>query len=335
MICFYHDDMDGFCSASLIKQAYPSTELQSINYGDPPPLERAAEHECVFIVDFTLQPHNLMFSLKEKVERLVWIDHHKSAIEWAETSGFKTDGVTRAEGWAACELVWCYLHADPMPRYVQLLGSYDIWDHRDPDVVPFQYAMRAGNMDPGYDMTIWDSLRSTPSMTDYLVKAGQFILLYVENHYARVADATAFEVQFEGLRFIAANAPKANSNLFDTVFDPQRHDAMMLFYWSADQWVVGLYGDGDPDLSEIAVRYGGGGHAGAAGFECSELPFELTMNERGVAEAREILAERYSSHLPGDPPDALADLAREVSDLARGAGWARYYKELYEDLSDA
>jgi hypothetical protein len=59
------------------------------------------------------------------------------------------------------------------------------------------------------------------------------------------------------------------------------------------------------------------------------------MNERGVAEAREILAERYSAHLPGDPPDALADLAREVSDLARGAGWARYYKELYEDLSDA
>jgi nanoRNase/pAp phosphatase (c-di-AMP/oligoRNAs hydrolase) len=35
----------------------------------------------------------------------------------------------------------------------------------------------------------------------------------------------------------------------------------------------------DVDLSLIAKKYGGGGHAGACGFQCAELPFRLPVKE--------------------------------------------------------
>jgi nanoRNase/pAp phosphatase (c-di-AMP/oligoRNAs hydrolase) len=39
-----------------------------------------------------------------------------------------------------------------------------------------------------------------------------------------------------------------------------------------DAFTCSLYSDRGVDVSEIAKRYGGGGHAGAAGFICKELP---------------------------------------------------------------
>jgi nanoRNase/pAp phosphatase (c-di-AMP/oligoRNAs hydrolase) len=67
-----------------------------------------------------------------------------------------------------------------------------------------------------------------------------------------------------------------NSQTFDSVWDPEKYDAMLTFGWRRGQWTVSLYSvKQDVDVSEVAVKHGGGGHKGAAGFQCTELPFRL------------------------------------------------------------
>jgi nanoRNase/pAp phosphatase (c-di-AMP/oligoRNAs hydrolase) len=47
----------------------------------------------------------------------------------------------------------------------------------------------------------------------------------------------------------------------------------MPFYFAKNKWVVSLYTTKDIDVSEIAKKYGGGGHKQAAGFTCDKLPW--------------------------------------------------------------
>ena len=64
-----------------------------------------------------------------------------------------------------------------------------------------------------------------------------------------------------------------NSQMFDSIWNPDKHDAMCTFCWKKDKWTVSLYSTKDNvDVSEICKARGGGGHKGAAGFQCSELP---------------------------------------------------------------
>ncbi len=46
------------------------------------------------------------------------------------------------------------------------------------------------------------------------------------------------------------------------------------FVYDGKQYTVGLYSR-EIDVSEIAKKYDGGGHKGAAGFVCKELPFKI------------------------------------------------------------
>lgn len=80
-----------------------------------------------------------------------------------------------------------------------------------------------------------------------------------------------FEVQFEGLKFLAIVHGRFNSNTFESVDLPHKgHDALMGMSFTGDKWTFSLYHAKhrtDLDLSEIAVKYGGGGHRGACGFQ--------------------------------------------------------------------
>lgn len=55
------------------------------------------------------------------------------------------------------------------------------------------------------------------------------------------------------------------------------YDLMITFVRRKDKlWNVSLYSTKpEIDCGEIAKSFGGGGHKGAAGFQCEELPFEI------------------------------------------------------------
>jgi oligoribonuclease NrnB/cAMP/cGMP phosphodiesterase (DHH superfamily) len=207
----------------------------------------------------------------------MWIDHHKTAIEEFEKSAMKFQAHVDST-YAACELTWQWAFpGGNMPRAVWLLGKYDIWQlDADPDLLPMQYGMRLFAANPQDD--VWKHLLDfhDRSLIEQIITDGRKILQYVEQ-FNRENCKYAFEVTFDGLQCICLNAPMRNSQVFDSVFDPERHDAMLMYFNAGGKhWTVSLYTTKpDVDVGAVAKARGGGGHRGAAGFQLKELPQEL------------------------------------------------------------
>lgn len=273
--CFYHNaDLDGKCSAAIVRYVHPAIELVGINYGDPFPWNDCLPGETIYMVDFSLQPIDEMIRLANIVN-LVWIDHHKTSIDDLQNSGHSVRGIQKT-GIGACALVWdwfLWLLGRPTPNAVRLLAEYDVWNHSDPLCLPFQYGMREIENDPGAE--IWRSLLSPEPASEFdrIVSHGQIIVSYETTQSTQRIKALAFETELDGLKVIAINHGLGSSKLFDSIWDPNEYDAMLTFVWRSGQWTISLYSDKDGvDVGAVAKARGGGGHVGAAGFQCEELP---------------------------------------------------------------
>lgn len=266
MKCFYHSaDLDGKCSGAIVKMRHPECELIGINYGQAFPWESIVPGETVFMVDFSLQPFGQMEWLSGICD-LIWIDHHKSALEQAAASScFMPFAQHCAIGRAGCELTWEFVYPDkPLPEAVRLLGRYDVWDHVDADVLPFQYGLRLYDLDPN-NQELWQAVFYAG--TADVIKQGKVLMAYEEQQNAIYVRSYGFEVELDGLRCIALNKGLTGSLVFKSVYDPAKHDAMLTFVRKRDHWKVSLYADKpEVDVSAICAAWGGGGHKGAAGF---------------------------------------------------------------------
>ncbi len=297
LVIYHKADWDGLFSREICKKHFGSdAEYLGWDYGDPlPVVEPGREVVMVDISVDGLMDHR----------PLVWIDHHKSAMAKfsPDIPGYRIDGV------AACRLAWQYFHTanyarnkmlDPCmtlpekqafidrkvvePYAVQLAGEYDIWDKRNPDADTFQHAMRSREIDDEWWTNLLDTaihaeakVQRSELAVRALMPLGRAIEFSSAEASASLAKDATFEMQWEGLRFIAINKPRGNSRTFAAVVQPT-HDALLTFYWLRNKWRVSLYHAPhrtDLDLSQIAVKFGGGGHRGACGFEAKALPFQL------------------------------------------------------------
>lgn len=276
-VIYHSADYDGLFCREIARQFMPDATLVGWNYGDP--LPAIPEGVQLYMLDISVD--GLM-----DYPGLIWIDHHKSAIEkfTGEIKGYRVDGV------AACRLAWQWF-AHPQhysypgkadyvsrsvsePLSVRLAGEYDIWDKRDPSAELFQHGLRSMDLTD----SVWERLlnEQVPEMVNQLLENGRSLQYAQEHQNASIIRAIGFTVQFEGLTFLACNHARYNSHLFTAGIKPE-HDALLGFNWDGKGlWRVSLYhapGREHHDLSLIAVKHGGGGHRGACGFKTNELPF--------------------------------------------------------------
>lgn len=290
MKCFYHSsDFDGKCSGAIINYLFgpddaPKIEdeltLHPINYGQDFPWDIIKENEIVFMVDFSLQPFSDMERLNDMCV-LVWIDHHQEALKEAEKSEvkFRREKYRRI-GIGACALVWEFAAKSyglgPMPEAVRLLAEYDVWNHKNPKTLPFQYGLRSYKNTGPENLEFWEKVFYDSSFLEEVIKRGEPILAYEKEQLSAYAKSS-FETKIEGLTAIALNRNMAGSMVFDSVYKEGTHDVMIRFGWKNGEWDVSLYSteESGVDVGAIASKFGGGGHKGAAGFQCKELPFKL------------------------------------------------------------
>ena len=273
MKCFYHNDLDGRCAGAIVhkkaRESGESCEFFPIDYKDEFPFESIQKDEVVYIVDFSLQKPGEFEQLLEITDNVIWIDHHKTAIEKhgdLQVAGIREDGI------AGCVLTWHWLFPDEkMPKAVELIGDYDVWTFKyGEDTKKFQVGMKLEDTHP--QSRLWDTLLEWDARVPLIIEQGTAALRYREGHYKDLIEAISFFTEFEGYRAVACNAALANSMLFDSV--NAGYDLMMPFYFDGSQWTVSIYTKRDDvDCSELAKKYGGGGHKQAAGFQCKELPF--------------------------------------------------------------
>lgn len=274
MKCFYHSaDLDGKCSGAIVKLKHPDCELIGINYGDAFPWDSVSPGEVVYMVDFSLQPFSEMILLNNLVD-LVWIDHHESAINERNKHPLVDFHGKQENGRAGCELTWDWCFGPKIiPRAVYLLGRYDVWDMSNhPAAWEFQYGIRQFECDPN-DSEFWRDLFFGLDMAGDVQAAGKMLLEYEKRNNFVYANAYSFDTEINGVKCVAVNRGCCNSTLFDSVYDPTRHDAMLSFCRAKrGGWKISIYSD-KIDVSVIAKGFGGGGHKGAAGFHLEQLPF--------------------------------------------------------------
>lgn len=300
-IVLYHSaDYDGLFSREVAKKWLPKdTEFMGWDFADGPILFPNADE--IYIID--LPPERLFtrrLTLEEK-EKIIWIDHHHSNIaEYEgkyEFKGYRIDGV------AACRLAWQWFKSFPEnaepnfagrgveqsvpkkqyfvdrrvaePRALTLAGEYDIWDHRNDGDLEFQFGLDSQKNIP-WELLLEESERGRET-ANKIVADGQSAMQCYAKRDADVMKSRSFLVNWEGLKFLALNTPKCNSNTFAFLDKKETgHDALLAFFWNGKAWIFSLYHAKhrkDLDLSLIAVKHGGGGHAGACGFNLNELPF--------------------------------------------------------------
>lgn len=286
MIGIYHSkDFDGVCSGAIMQHRYPQIELIGYDYGEPFPWEKIKGQD-VIMADVSL-PMEEMGSLAMSAKSFTWIDHHISAIKDFE-SDIENEPWTPFTGqWgftsvldsklSACELCWKYFFPErEMPKIVEYLGRYDRWDKSDPklfdrELLPFQYGMRATYpLNPKYFPSFLFKVRDDKLNIPSCIDRGNIILKYQDQQNALVCEQRAFDATICGLKAACCNGVPHNSQSFNAYYDPDFHQLMVAFHYDGTQFNFSLYSTHlEVDCSEIAKRFGGGGHKGAAGFKLS------------------------------------------------------------------
>jgi oligoribonuclease NrnB/cAMP/cGMP phosphodiesterase (DHH superfamily) len=249
------------------------------------------------MVDVSL-PMDEMHKLSQKCKdkKFTWIDHHISAI--TDYTNLKSDfGLSDfcqgslEVGKAACELTWNYFFPDnKMPLSIALLGDYDVWRNTDKAkwndlIMPFQLGIRliCNSAETFPEELLHTNMVDGPSvecraLTNTILEHGQVILAYQKKNDERAAKSS-FVAEFKGLRALCLNIGGANSTVFDSKYNPEEHDIMMIFAYNGKCWKATLYSAKEEvNCSIFAKELGGGGHHGAAGFQTDDI-FKLLKSE--------------------------------------------------------
>ena len=289
---------------------HPS-EFVKINYGKAFPFDDIVPGEQVWIVDYSISPED-MTRLWKITTDITWIDHHKTAIEKYAGFPLKIRGI-RKDGVSGCVLAWQYIHwytqrgggeerfgdmGDPppynhqgnmpVPRMIELVGDRDVWAWKHGDETKHFFAGSQLH-DTSPDNEFWwkcmehetkdlpppntgnrdARIRGEEWWAD-LLRDGETVEKYKAQTDKGINDSLGYEVEFEGHKCWAINRARTSSDRFGDRI--HAYDILLPYYHDGSQFTVSLYSE-KIDVSVIAKSKGGGGHKGASGFQCKELPF--------------------------------------------------------------
>ncbi|MDQ1255072.1 MAG: uncharacterized protein QG646_4351 [Euryarchaeota archaeon] len=273
IIVYHHDDLDGQCSAAQVRKTMEkitSNPIQciAVQYsGTTWKKEEIEEADEVYVLDFAFPDMETVAEIAGK--KLIWIDHHKSAMEehrelWYSNIPGKRD-ITKA----ASQLTWEYLKDDqPLPTAVEYVSKRDIWQFGDKkeEISAFTGACQILLRSP--EDTDWKDLLASSKNEREKVK----LYLRIGHALADVQKARiekAFErgndIIFHGLRARLINTTSDASDIGEYVYLKPEYDIAVIWQMINDMVQVSLRSN-SVDCAEIAQKYGGGGHRGAAGF---------------------------------------------------------------------
>ena len=289
-LVYHRVDTDGVLSAMIMKSKllevlqFDEIELIGYNYGDPYPVF-SVNSELVCMVDISF-PSEMMISLKDMYgsNRIIWIDHHVSAIKDSEEFGYSDLSGLRRIGTGACELCWEWCFPDnTVPLVVQYSSAYDVWDKsrfpwENVLAVSYGFRNRYGVSLKELEQDI-NNLFSSDSIVYSLMNEGNIILKYLGKKWKSDVKNYSFKVKVGGLyNGICILGTEFSSNVFTSVF--QDYDLYIVCNRKdLNTYGISMYKEPDriPEFScadYMKQHYDGGGHRSAAGGKLGREQFE-------------------------------------------------------------
>jgi len=266
VLVLHHDDADGFGAAFAAHNAMPDCDVTFIpvQYGqDPPELALTGNYAEVFILDFSYKREVMLTLHKVNHGALLCIDHHKTAQAELEGLDFCRFNMEKSGAVLAWEYFMDFL-APPILQYVQ---DRDLWKFK----LPYSKAVNAYIATLPNDFSVWAEFN-----LETATQAGEAILAFQNEQIQRRLKEVELvsltdprgEDYWEPFHIPCTNASDNISELGDAMCRAYPDAPFSMSYCDRKEGLrsYSLRSRFGFDVSEVARAFGGGGHAGAAGF---------------------------------------------------------------------
>lgn len=279
MICLYHADDDGKCAGWIVNCFTQQDESEKyfievdynriINYDKL--VNDLYEDEYVYIVDFSIDPKD-MRKILSKTKNVIWIDHHKTAIDKYKDFEEEIRGI-RDINHSGSMLCWKYFNADlEPPLIVKLVDDYDMWRFRYQETKQFHEGFLLIDHDPDKNYNTWRDLCYNEIRLKEIIRNGDVALQYRKHFMNEGIESYGFESTIDGHTCFVFNQCLISSTDFESKIPKGKYEVLVAFVFDGNNYVYSLRTDrNDIDVSEIAKNHGGGGHKQAAGFTSKQL----------------------------------------------------------------
>ena len=263
IVVIYHKRCpDGFGAAYAAWKKFGDTaEYIPAGYGDDA-LE-GLEGKEVYLLDFSYEIPGEMERIASIAKRFVALDHHQSSKELTQIAPEHVYDEKRS----GASIAWAFFHPDtPLPRLMQYLEDGDLYRYALPETRDiFSYLV----VQPD-DFEMWDALAEAleddSKRATFLIKAAAYTEYF--ELLAKISVEAAKKVSFEGYECYFTTAMPSitmRSYVGHELYTKLPPFALVVSA-HPDGFGVSIRGDGSVDVSEIAKKYGGGGHPGSSGF---------------------------------------------------------------------
>lgn len=286
---FHHDDLDGITSKLILKNHYYNVNCIECSYEDEliNPLDYVDYKDVVIIVDYSFSPEIMKKLYTLLKDRVIWLDHHISAINKSIEYGYdKIQGI-RDVNYCGAELSWqwCFPNKE-IPELIKGIGDFDTF--RTYGTKEFEKTLCLFYGIKTYDdfalfkaiETYYHKKEYEDIWYDMFFDAGKIVYKYKINEYKENGIKYSYVKNIWGLRVLCMNTSDSGICLqLPKIYDYKKHDMILTYNYNGKEWCYGFYTDTrnhpEVDCSKIAIQYGGGGHKGAAGATSKELIKEL------------------------------------------------------------
>ena len=277
-LCIYHGNCaDGFTAAWAVRRALgDEVEFYPGVYQNEPP---DVTDRDVLMVDFSYK-RPVIEAMAAKARSVCILDHHKSAATdlagLPEPEPFRTwldalppplcalfDMERSGAG-----LAWDYFHPGAnRPNLVNYVEDRDLWRFN----LPLSREVNAYIFAHAYTFDNWDHLERETRDHMGVQRVADMGGAIEKKHHKDVAELVGIvgrEMVIGGQKIPVANLPYTLTSDAGHLMATGHASKAAACYWDTPEGrVFSLRSTDDgPDVSEIAKRYGGGGHAHAAGF---------------------------------------------------------------------
>lgn len=286
-ICIFHSPCaDGFGAAWAVWKLFgDAVEYVPGVYGKEPP---DVTGKNVVIVDYSYK-RPCLDVMASKAMSIVVLDHHKTARD--DLAGLPPPIDGPYDPYAICDwqhicnapaalhalfdmdrsgaqMAWDYFHpGEDRPKLIDYVGDRDLWRFN----LPWSREVAAFVFSYPYSFVAWDEMArqiESPQYFDGVCAQGAAIERKHHKDIDELLSLTQREMTIGGVRIPVANLPYTMAS--DAAGKLAEGKPFAACYFDRpDARVFSLRSRGPEaiDVSEIAKRYGGGGHKNAAGFQ--------------------------------------------------------------------
>lgn len=259
IIILYHKNcFDGFGAAyAAWKKFGDKAVYMPIDHHTPPPKDLRGKK--LYMADIAY-PAEIMKKLVKICASVTIIDHHVSngdAIKCVADCLYDVNH-------SGAVLTWKYFHHQkPVPWLLRHIEDYDIWKFKLSNTKEITAFLDATD----FDFKLWDKisrdLENVKKRKKY-IETGKVILKYRRKVISKLL-GQADKVSFKNHKALAVNSPILQSEIGNLIIE-KGYPIGIIWYQKNGRKIFSLRSNKEVDVSEIAQKFGGGGHKAASGF---------------------------------------------------------------------